>query len=282
MRSLAEWRRRVAGALSAIALVEESGAARWSALLPARGGETIAATVLEDSWLLVDAPLDPGACTWRELAGEAAAFPGLGKPALVGAALRYRAEIPLDEETAVDARLAEALAGLGASVPVSAEAPEADLAALCAAAGRDSRESGAGRAIDLAAEVGHPCTAIVEQDAGRVRLSAEWITREVPDAVSREAIALLMLRANAAIRLVRGSARDEGDRLAARLEVRFGATPTPAEVGHALNALAAGGRRLAREIRVLEGAEVATRYLALATSPNSQNHKENENGNRSA
>jgi hypothetical protein len=82
-------------------------------------------------------------------------------------------------------------------------------------------------------------------------------------AAVREAVATLLLRLAADVRFVRAAGEPNG---AARLEVRFSAAPTPAELQAAVAALALAGR-CAEEMDVLTREDAAAMYLAVSGNP---------------
>ena len=111
-----------------------------------------------------------------------------------------------------------------------------------------------------------------------VELSVEFVRANAPAEVTRRALAMFLLSASGALRLVRAhSAELEGG---SSFGMQVGLPPAPAaeEIDHALAALAVAHRACARETSVLLDEAVARCYLAARdTSTSNDHHEEKEN-----
>ncbi len=230
----------------------------------------------QDGWILFDAPVAgrpraTDACDWPLLERNARLTGGV-KFARVPAAtgLRLRAELPLETEGDLEARVAAVLAGYTAakrrSRGIDPPAPptcdvEPDLAALCREAGWAFAERSAGAlAVDLEVPGGIHAARVACR-AGEIALTVELFSAAELSPLQRAAVARLLLRAGGAFRMVRGAAGPEPG--SARLETTVPADATAQELGEALGALAVATRGCAREAALLAADEaVGQAYLA--------------------
>jgi hypothetical protein len=230
--------------------------------------------VREEGWLLYSAALP--ACAPADGAGLLAPLPaGCKLAAGEGAALEVRAELPefcesTERNAAIEAGFGTAAArlGLGAAPAQHAavlpfDAPP-DLAALAREVGWPFEErAGGSLTVDLGV-AGAYVAALVEAHAAGVTVSAEIAF--VPEAdPCRGALVALLLRVNAAYRLVCAVLRGAS----ARLEVELPAQPGAAELAEALAALAVAARACVLEARLLASdAALAHAFLERSgTSP---------------
>lgn len=255
--------------LSGTARVEEREWAHLSVRLPESLAEGLSAG--DRAWDLL---------RWN------AEIPGGGKWALARGRdgrtnVALRAEIVLDDEADVPARVAQALAGFKAVArrlwgkeaegdSDNALAPRAapqglDLRQLCKEAGWPFTERAAGR-LAIPLEVADVfCMALLEEEAGGgLRLTAELAACESLSPESRQAIGRLLLRASGALRMARAAAEEANGRAAVRLEVAWASPACAAELGHALAALSVGcGHLCGKEVLALQDERIAREYLAV-------------------
>jgi len=231
---------------------------------------------LGDGWLTLIAPWPeqltpdrawPLVCRNARLAGQA-------KYALLEDRLECRAEIPLVAGADWAGRLRQSYAGFVQAFAVADGAPAApgepgaaaepaQLADLLEQAGwpallRDPQRA----AVELETGSGLYHQALVEQTPGGWRLTADLVSWREAAEESRRALAVLMLRACGAVRLIRAAAREEFP-LRAWLEVCYPSAPRPAELHHALAALSVACRLCAQEAAALEDPALAQAYLEL-------------------
>lgn len=238
--------------------------------------ELAARAEVDDGWLAMTVAwpeqLTPDGAwplLWRNarLAGQA-------KYALSGGRLQCRAEIDLAAGGDWAGRLRESYAGLVQAFALKDDAPAAPdeaaaasgpvpLAELLEQAGwpallRDPQRA----AVELETGSDLYQQALVEQTPRGWRLTAELIEWREAAPESRRALAVLLLRACGAVRLIRAAARQQSQ-LRAWLEVCYPSPPTPAELNHALAALSVACRWCAREAAALEDPALAQAYLQV-------------------
>jgi len=196
-----------------------------------------------------------------------------------------RAELPLTDVSTLAARLDDTLVGMAAArrdapclvqtvgapldpplaIPPRGVAP--DVAELCGAAGWPGSVRADGTVtVGLGTRDGFARALIAYQparDAVRVSTELDVVSHRLADACE-EALALFLLRAAAAVRLVRpvtGSRR--GERVIG-FEAVYQAPVVASEIGHALAALEVATGMTSREVTVLaRDAAMARAYLAL-------------------
>jgi len=240
-------------------------------------------------WLVLEAGL-PKLCrgqgldarvAWR-LAARERELPGGCKFALtseVPPSVRLRAEVLLSEEVQVAQRLAEALAGFGAAMEVArprkkeeeeataASAPatlKTDLARLCRESGWPFHEGeGADLRADLetAADDGFYQAHVTEEPGRGVCARAEVAAYDSPSEEVCHALGVLLLTANAALRLARATAT-EGERTRLGFEVVLPTPPSGAELAEVLACLSVACRHCGREAQAMDP-ELAKEYLAI-------------------
>jgi hypothetical protein len=259
--------------------VEPGGVGRWR--LSLRGDAAAAVAVdarLDDDWLHLSASLQFGMLEPPgELLRRNAELRGGAKFARIGTTgtpeVQLRTEVPLDDEQLlVHQRIAEACAGFESALavggsgsgclPASARAGEPpDLQTLLAESGWP-----AGQRADrsLSVNLGVPDAffqAEIETRAGATSFAVGLAMIEDAASVCREALALLLFRAAAVVRMARPVLASDGG--APRFEVVLAGAPSAAEVGHALSALAVACRLFGREVEVVQRSEaIAARSCA--------------------
>lgn len=279
------------------AMVEPTGKGSWDFIL-SNGSALLVSARADEGWLHLDAPLDGGALgagAWRLLSLNRR-LGGLAKLALPTGRrdAHLRAEITLDEEVDVARRLREACAGFKAvsgvlhgekltteatryaKIETTATAAASDEAAsdeaekaselrrLCEETGwRFNEKSATKLAVELEARGVFHQVAVERRTGGVVSLSVELAGEEFFSEAFKRAAGELLLRASAAIKLVRASV-DEGEgRASAGFEVVFPSAPCAAEFGHALAALAVACGLCGREAAAMRDERVAERYLSM-------------------
>lgn len=283
------------------AVVERTAPSRW-ALMLGNGVEEVGSAVLNDEWLELKLALGalaggtaPGVSAggaWEILRWNAG-LAGLGRFALDGAGIDLRADIPLgelgEERTPIERvnqTCAELLRGLaiargggadpskrgamrgdtGECAPTD-EVTECELPRLCAESGWEftSRHGGM-----LAVTLDVPesfLQAHLEIRKGKgVLASVEIHNGEESDLlpVCRDALAVMLARTAAAVRMVRPVAVESEGGIVLRLEVAYGSPPSPTELSHALSALSVGCRLAGREARALRDERLAAGYLSVS------------------
>jgi hypothetical protein len=193
-----------------------------------------------------------------------------------------RAEVPLDDGIDLSGRLHEVFAGMsqalmqlhGEEAGKQSKIPDEDkreypvddalnLSALLDEAGWPHSERTTGR---LAAELetrGDYYQAIIEaKPKGGILISAELMRAESLSDQGRDALAALLLRASAIVRMASASAGESDDGYHAQFEIYFPSTPAVVELGHSLSALSVACALCGREARALEHEPIAREYLA--------------------
>ena len=120
--------------------------------------------------------------------------------------------------------------------------------------------------------------AAIRMTQSGVRLSVELVRCNAPAEISRRALAIFLLTATGALRMVRACAEEPEGGLACGIEVDLPAAPAAEEIGHALAALSVAHRMCARESTVLLNQAAAQCYLAardLSTLNENQSEQEN-------
>jgi hypothetical protein len=282
---------RVLAALEKCAAsVNRAGGGRWE--LELVNGKAISGIArFLDEWLLIEAPVSDRVGRgdlWRVL-GLNAGLEGLSKFVLMpdNWSIRLRADIPLvdewddasdrEDESAVEltgrlhaecAALKAAFRRYGGELPSGRQdgiAPaDSELQRLCSDAGWRFVERSAGKlAIDLDARGGF-YQAIVEQRGAGANLSVEIAQTETLAETSRQAMAALLLKTGALVKLARPSVEEHENEVLARFEVRFSAMPNAIELKHALSSLSVACTMCGREARMIKDEVVAREYLAIA------------------
>jgi hypothetical protein len=95
-----------------------------------------------------------------------------------------------------------------------------------------------------------------------VRLAVEIGGGGAVSPLTQQALGVLLLSANGAVRLARAAVKADSKQ-AATFEVAFGALPSASELDLALSALSVACRLFGREAKALEDENVARRYLEL-------------------
>ncbi len=282
---------RVSLALQECAFAPEpAGNGDWILSSSNGGGPAIAARMADD-WLCLRAA--PG---WlgRPRAGSAwallesnADLPGGAKLVLAPGAtdVALQAEIPVHDDVGLVGRVRQACAGFarGAAIWRDGESGERDIRAaqgegLAAAVdllalSQAAQWNGVARAdgvvaVDLKVRGLTPHALLRQGPCGHIAasvdLNGDSVDDEGPPPDCREALARLLLRTNGILRMARATVAGGTP----RLEVVFDDAPSPAELGHALAALAVGCELAAREAEVLARDDAAARvYLERTLGP---------------
>ena len=262
--------------------IERLGAARWACSLTNGEAHPLTASIADDEWLVMDAPLrqltTPGE-RW-ELLQRNGRLTGLSKLVLAAdnRTARLRAEVPLGGEFGIEHRIRETCNDFEAALaycsghplvseppPRSTEAQTApcDLPALCAEAGWASCQRSGVVRVELNGRRGSHQAMLETNAHGSVRAYVDLVTCGSWSTESRWALAWLLLSASRVVRLARGFAEPSNRLLTAGFEVRFGDPPSAFELAHALGALSTACGLASEEAQVLEDASVAKAYLDL-------------------
>ncbi|MDQ2976156.1 MAG: hypothetical protein M3R69_12200 [Acidobacteriota bacterium] len=259
---------------------------RWQWNFSLSNGHNISARArIDEQWLLIHAPLaaSAGHDAW-DLLQLNAQLEGLSKFALLpGRERTYLcAEMPLDEDLDLGARLRETCdgfkaalevlhdekAGAGTKLRSSAHSKLAgknnrgDLRRLCEEAGWNFTEKSEGRlAIDLDVRGGFYQASAEERGTGGVLLSVELARNEFAADECRRALSTVLLRASGAVRLARAAIEKEEDQTLARFEANFVTAPCAAELNHALSALSVACALCGQEAKALQDEFVAKNYI---------------------
>jgi hypothetical protein len=225
--------------------------------------------------------LQPAPPRWA-LVKANAALRGLAKfCSLRGGELTLRAEIPLEAEGDLDLRVTQACAAFAAgralalghdqtSTNPTFVAPTPDLPNLVEAAGwQCSSQRGGYCTLPLETREGAH-TALVTAQAGVVRACTELSSWDSLPEPSREAVAMLLLSANARCRLARAVVTEDKSGGVAELEVVFEAPVCAAELRAALEALSVGADLCAPAAESLRHEPAAQIFLALRGGPRSR------------
>ena len=193
-----------------------------------------------------------------------------------------QAEIAIDHETNLIARVAETCAGFHnawvkvhgnkeeraealstCSAPVTEKT--CDLPSLCREAEWPFTERPDGRVAVVLDTPRDTAFAMLTQCPGKgVRIAVELMSAEVLAEPCQQALGLMLLTIGGVVRMTRAVAEQNADRAIVRFEVNFGSPPTATELTHALSALSVAVRLCRREMEVLQQDErIAKEYLAL-------------------
>ena len=210
---------------AAMQSLEQTAPGRWTAHFRNCGAPPLMAQ-LTDGLLVLSGAVSPANSRSRwDLVKVNEALPGLVKFCLApDGELSLRAEIPIEEETDLRRRLAQVGRGFAAAlrprrnehrVAVPPEAVAPDLPKLVEASGWPcSSRRGDSCAVPL--ETRHAGqTALITAPAGAVQVCTELTSWDTLSANCREAVAVLLLTANARLRLARSIITE--DELGARL-----------------------------------------------------------------
>jgi hypothetical protein len=235
---------------------------------------------LEDDWLVLRTR---AACAYGSSWRLVEACSGIAGPTKVVAHrpdpwVSLAADIPMDDEVNVPARVQEAIAGIAmlaerlgngaASEFDDRDAGDPLLARTWQEALLEeirwpySERAAAGVCVELEATEGLFVAALEHRANGSLVASLELARAEAVPEASREAIATLLSTAAAELRLVRPTAAQIGDVWVAGMEVVFATKPCAQELAHALSTLSVAARQAGREAQVLMSTDLARRYLA--------------------
>ena len=130
--------------------------------------------------------------------------------------------------------------------------------------------------VELNAQAAPPAGILIS--GSNLELSVELLRCGAPADASRRALALFLLTATSALRMVRAYAARAENQESYGLQVSLPSSAASAEIDHALAALSIAYRMCAREAAVLLQAAAAHHYLAArdrSTTDNHQTEKEN-------
>lgn len=257
-----------------------------------------------EGWLALDAALEDhlGRSEFWSLLELNGRLDGPAKFALgpAASAPQLRAEVPLDEEVDLVARLHEACDGfktalealkaqpdrgdeadghLGATrwpedaaaephalislVPGDVDAGSVDLAALCSEAGWPATLRSSGTAfVDLEVPGGFYQALLNHGVSGALRVSVRVASGERNSGERGLALAGFLLIASGCVRLARPAVRRQQHETAAFFEVCFASAPSAVELAHAYSALSVACRLCGREAKAFEDERVARAFLA--------------------
>lgn len=227
----------------------------------------------EAGWILFDASLPQRALSLSGGEDTAAVLldvsESLGagcKVALVGASdLRLRAEQPERPEPDGASQIADVAAGFASAADhsavaratlsnraeVSADAPTPEIASLCREAGwRLQERSNGALVVDLEVDSAF-VPALVEAQASGIGVEATVVTPLPDTGAGRAALAVLLMRANGAFRMVRAVIRANEGGSEAVLEARLPFDASAVELGLALGAVAVAAQHCAIEAQML-------------------------------
>lgn len=225
---------------------------RWALTLPGATPDAVVARA-DDHWLLLETLAEDAPAP--ELLAFNATTTG-GARAVLGPAPVLRADVPLDDPTALAQRVAEACAGLaGPTGVVPAPVPDDALAARCRETAWPvvERDGVAWVGLDVPGDVQR--AAVARRDDASVLVGLDVVEAPASN-LARDAVATLLLRTTGAVRMVRATSP-------ARFEVVFTTMPSADALSHAFAALSVACRLAAREATVLDQDEsVARAYVA--------------------
>ncbi len=280
--------------------IRELAEGQWDLVLPGLAPSPVTAR-LADSFLLFDVSAPAAlelahALRWLRWNSSLS-----GNAKIVLAAnpwrVRLRAELALDDDADLGARVSVSLLGLQAAcrllsqddAGVEAAQPSRDSSARPSASsprvfsllrelGRNFTERSAQIAsVDLPGRGGSSRVLLEESSAG-LRASTDFVSIPSPDGQCPLAVAVLLLSAGGALRLARPFAAHAGDELACGFEVRFDGETTAAELEHGLEALAVAAWTCKEEALCLLDHAAAESYLALRNLPPTFAKEESHHG----
>ncbi len=267
-------------------IVSHSADAFWEMTLRNASASTIHVRLIED-WLQIDAKIGSpvrnsniwSMLRWNGLLEGAAKF-ALN---ISDGSMAVQAEIPLDREAAVAPDLDATLSGFerasilvhddsgceaniqsrAVSIPSRQKPPLVVHELLADAAWSYVERPGGIFVVDLESK-GDFRQALIEVRAdGSLRASVELARWESQVPVSCNALALLLLMASGAIRMVRPMVENRGNEIDARFEIRLSSNANSALLGRGLAALSVACRHCGREAVILNNERIAEQYLAV-------------------
>lgn len=263
---------------SAMGSIEEVAPGRWRAT-PKDAFMPLLLAFTKEAFLTLtaDVPPDLLRSPW-ELLKANAVLAGLAKFAFAPTGTVLRADIPIHPGSNLVLRLDQACRAIACALrlspatpqspPLSAEAEtRMDLGDLCEKAGWPftSRHAEHCAVVLESRDGGH--TALVSTEPETLRVFTEIALWNTLSADSREALAALLLEANARVMLVRASIAEEETGGVAQLEVVFGTPVSSADLGCALEALSAGSQLCAGVAELLQNETAAKLFLSVRGGP---------------
>ena len=277
------------------ASINQSRHGRWELEL-VNGKFVSAAATLLDGWLSIDAPVSDRidrADLWRLLTLNASLV-GPSKFVLMPdrRSVHVRSDISIaeeDDEFEVDGvsnpatRVQEACVGIKSALAHFHDEKRSDkhkskrssdnqeaakpehLRRVCEDTDWKFTERSTGKfVIDLEAQGGF-FQAIVEQRSRGAHVSAGIARWDALAESSRHALAVLLLRAGALVRMARPAIEEDETQIDARFEVAFSELPRAFELGHALSALSVACSLCGREARAVQDENIAKEYLTIGS-----------------
>jgi len=275
------------------ASINQTGRGRWELALV--NGKSVSATAtFLDRWLSIDAHVSDRldrADLWRLLTLNASLV-GLSKFVLMPdhRSVHVRSDISLSEDDddfeAVSnsaTRVQEACVGMKSALarvhdekpsgrvkskPASdnqdAAKPE-HLRRVCEDAGWKFTERSTGKfVVDLEAQGGF-FQAVVEPRSVGAHVSAEVARWDALAESSRHALAVLLLRAGALVRMARPAIEENETHVGARFEAVFSGLPRAFELAHAFSALSVACSLCGREAGAVQDEIIAKEYLTIGS-----------------
>jgi hypothetical protein len=145
-----------------------------------------------------------------------------------------------------------------------------NLRRVCEDIGWKFTERAAGKyVVDLEAQ-GEFFQATVEQRSVGALVSADVTRSNALSESSRHALAVLLLRAGAIVRMARPAIEEDESQIGARFEVAFGEQPRAFELAHALSALSVACSLCAREAKAMRDEIIAKEYLTIGSHVSQQ------------
>jgi hypothetical protein len=277
------------------ATITQTGRGRWELALV--NGKSVSATaMLLDGWLSIDVPVSDlinHADLWKLLMLNASLV-GLSKFVLMPdhRSVRLRCDISLEQDddefatnlvTGSTTRVQEACMDMksalarfqdqkpGGSVKLNPAFDNQEVATpdhlrrVCEDVGWKFTERASGKyVVDLEAP-GEFFQATVEQRSAGARVSAEVARLNAPAESSRHALAMLLLRAGALVRMARPAIEEDESQIGARFEVVFRELPRAFELAHALSSLSVACTLCGREAKAVQDEIIAKEYLTIGS-----------------
>lgn len=272
--------------------VKSTGYAQWA--LELTNGRAHRATArLVGDWFMVDLPLGGSRAPspkrqWRMVTINAA-IDGAAKFTLApdGRRAALRAEIPLAGGLTGQRRIAPTCRALEAALdalaseagdevrPAATESADSNdsaerLGALCRESGWTFEQTTRGRVtVQLETRTGPYHAVLTARPDGGVDMGVDVGSA---DGACRNALATVLLKASAMIRMVRAAVHQTPQRTCVRFEVSLPGETTAAEISEALSALSVACESCGREVRAVQNEEIAQAYLSLSRgrSPKTQ------------
>jgi hypothetical protein len=290
----------------AVGEIQERGPRRWS--FPAGPEESIEVTArIDQEWVLMDTPLTvcEGAQwtqtkrLWNLLQANAGLWGG-AKFAVAGTprAVRLRAEVPIDEDIDLAARIKNARLGIQAALarfrrkksgrsagkpeplhPAIPGSSDATLQALCTEAGWDLSERPDGViAVRLEVEESFYQATVTRDNGGWISVWVELGNQDSWPGESWKALGVFLLQACGHLKTVRAAARHlDSGAVTAGFEVVLDPPANSEELGRAFRALSVACNLVRKEVKILREEVVGKEYLAMVRGWSSRSGRADTN-----